>query len=427
MSPEGSQAIAYFDCFCGVSGDMILGALVDAGLDPATLQSELGKLELSDVSLTFEPTQRRGIRATRATVKVADEPISAGCEHHLHHRESAPDPPRQAAPGATATRPAIRHYRDIADILGASQLDDEVRTLSLQIFRRLAMAEAEVHGVDVDEVHFHEVGSLDAIVDVVGAVIGLRLLEIDTVYASPLHCGTGVVNCAHGTIPVPVPAVVALCRDVPVIQTDVAAELVTPTGAAILTTLAAEFGPVPEFVQRGVGYGAGSRDLEARPNVLRVRLGTLRNVRRHGRDEAVLIEANIDDMNPEVYGYLFDRLLEAGARDVYVTPVHMKKGRPGNVLSVLVDEGLTEEMADLILRETTTIGLRFNRVERRVLERSSQTVSTPFGDLRVKVSSHLDGSSRRAPEYDDCARLAREANIPLLSVYEAAMAALKEE
>jgi hypothetical protein len=426
MSPEGAR-IAYFDCFCGISGDMILGALVDAGLDPALLRTELDKLKLSNVSVTFETAERRGIRATRAVVHVSDESITPALEHHLHIHDSADLAPTHSLSLSDAPHQTMRQYRDIVEILDNSHLDEEVRTRSLQIFERLADAEAEVHGVDRDEVHFHEVGALDAIVDVVGAVAGLRLLEIDQVYASPLHCGTGVVNCAHGMIPVPVPAVVALCRDVPVVQTDIAAELVTPTGAAIITTLAAGFGPLSEFVQGGVGYGAGTRDLDARPNVLRVRLGTSRGTRRHASDEAVLIEANIDDMNPEVYGYLFDRLLEEGAKDVYVTPVHMKKGRPGNVLTVLVDEGQMEDIADLILRETTTIGLRFNRVERRVLERSSQTVSTSLGDLRVKVCSHLDGSQRLAPEYEDCARLARANNIPLLSVYEAAMNALKEE
>ena len=425
---RAGSTIDYFDCFCGVSGDMILGALVDAGLDPNLLRTELDKLALDGVSLRFETTSRQGIRATRASLVVADEGITHDSEHHFHRDPVSGQP---AAGSALASVPATRHLRDIVALLETSDLDEEVKSVAKDIFTRLAAAEAEVHGARVEEIHFHEVGALDAVVDVVGAVVGLRLLNVDVVYSSALHCGTGTPHCAHGTLPVPVPAVIALCRNVPMVQTDVTAELVTPTGAAIVTTLAAAYAPNCQFEQTSVGYGAGSRNLETRPNVLRIRLGTLHGeqsepVDRHAADDAMLIEANIDDMNPEIYGYLFDRLLEEGAHDVYVTPVHMKKGRPGNVLGVLVKPADTETMADLILRETTTIGLRFHRVERRVLERSMGTVTTPFGELRIKVSAHLDGSLKRTPEYEDCARLARTHNVPLLTVYTAAISVLDE-
>ena len=428
--------IAYFDCFSGISGDMILGALVDAGLDASLLQAEIAKLDLPDLEVTFEPAARRGIRATRALVRVGGgSPVAAAREHHLELAGAPAVPELSRTATLPRRREAVRHERhddgqtarleDLLNVLRRSQLSAEVQSTCELIFTRLAEAEAEVHGVDSRAVHLHEVGALDAVVDVVGAVAGLRLLGVDTVYASPLYCGTGIVDCAHGALPVPVPAVVALCREVPMVQTDIDAELVTPTGAAIITTLASGFGAVGEFVQHGVGYGAGCRDLASGPNVLRLRLGRASRAG-HGRDEAVLIEANIDDMNPEVYGYLFDLLLGRGAKEVYITPVYMKKGRPGNVLSVLVDTAQVESMADIVLRETTTIGLRFQRVERRLLERTSATVTTPYGDVRVKIS-HLDGTRRNSPEYDDCARLARSRDVPILSVYEAALAAIGED
>ena len=248
-------------------------------------------------------------------------------------------------------------------------------------------------------------------------------MGVAEVCASPLRFGTGFVRCAHGCYPVPVPGVLALCRDVPTEQTDIRAELVTPTGAAIITTLARSFGPQPPFCQQAVGYGAGRRDLEAIPNLLRLRLGE----RAPASERVLLIEANIDDMNPEVYGYLFDRLLgSAGACDVYATPVLMKKGRPGNVLSVLTPADRLDELAEIVLRETTTIGLRYYGVERRVLERQVRTVATPYGAVGVKFSC-IGGRRRAAPEYEDCTRLAQEHQVPLLSVYEAACAAATKE
>ena len=403
--------IAYFDCFAGISGDMTLGALIDAGLDPALLQAELDKLNLSGLSATFHPTTKHGIAGTRAELHVADHPVSPAEEHHV-------DLEHCHAPGS------VRHLEDILSIIRHSHLEESVKTTSARVFQRLTEAEARVHGLAPEEVHLHEVGALDAIGDVVGAVAGLRLLNIDQVYASPLRFGTGLVECAHGHYPVPVPGVLALCEQVPCEQTQIRAELVTPTGAALITTLAESFGPPPAMRQEGVGYGAGRRDLDEVPNLLRVRIGeTIPDLH---QDRAVLVEANIDDMNPEVYGYLFDLLLERGARDVYITPVHMKKGRPGNLLSVLADETELEVVINTLLTETTTIGVRFHRVERRKLERRIITVSTPYGPVRVKVC-YLDDQRRLAPEYDDCAHLARQQNVPILAIYAAARAAIKEE
>ena len=401
--------IAYFDCFSGISGDMILGALLDAGLALADLNREIAKLGVQDVAIERESTARHAIAATRAKVCVAGAPL-ADAEHHLdlsgEHTHAHPH----------------AHLKDITSRIADSRLDDVVKERSIRVFERLCAAEAEVHNAAPAEVALHEVGALDALIDVVGAVAGLQLLGVDEVCASPLRFGTGFVRCAHGRYPVPVPGVVALCRDVPTEQTDIRAELVTPTGAAIITTLASSFGPQPPFCQQAVGYGAGRRDLEAIPNLLRLRLGE----REPASERVLLIEANIDDMNPEVYGYLFDRLLEQGACDVYATPVLMKKGRPGNVLSVLAPVGRLDELAEIVLRETTTIGLRYYGVERRVLERQTRAVATPYGEVGVKFSC-IDGRRRAAPEYEDCARLAQEHQVPLLSVYEAARSAATKE
>ena len=402
--------IAYFDCFAGISGDMVLGALVDAGLEPELLRTELAKLDIADLNVDFQSTSRCAIAATHAQVHLGGNPVSADQEHHLdlehaHHH-------------------GHHHLQDILSRIDASSLDEKVKSTSTRIFERLAAAEAQVHGLPPEQVHLHEVGALDAVVDVVGGVAGLHLLGIDQVYASPLRLGSGFVKCAHGRYPVPVPGVLALCENVPCEQTDVRAELVTPTGAAIITTVATSFGSPPPLRQTRVGYGAGRRDLEQFPNLLRIRIGETHL--ELDQDRMILVEANIDDMNPEVYGYLFDLLLEKGARDVYITPVHMKKGRPGNLLSVLTDEALLDEVIDTVLGETTSIGLRFHPVERRKLKRSSSTVSTAYGPVRVKIC-HFDDQCRLTPEYEDCARLARQRQVPILSVYAAARAALPEE
>ena len=409
--------IAYFDCFSGISGDMVLGAMVDAGLDAELLRLEIDKLNLGDVRVHFSPTERHGIAATRAEVEVEGGPLAAADEQH------------QIAGGTNAAAGNVdhhihRHVEEVLEVLRQSRLDEEVREKAIEIFRRLAAAEARVHGVATEEVHLHEVGTADALVDIVGAVVGLRLLGVEQVFSSPLRCGSGFVQCAHGRYPVPVPAVMELCSGVPLIQTDATSELITPTGAAIITGLAPSFDPPPEFRLRSVGYGAGRRPGREIPNLLRIRIGETEGVL--ARDQAVLVEANIDDMNPEVYGYLFDRLLAGGARDVYVTPVHMKKGRPGSLLSVLADAVQLDRVADIVLSETTTTGLRYHYVERRKLERSSVTVATAYGPVRVKTAS-FDGVARHAPEYDDCARLARLKTVPILTVYEAARNAIEKE
>jgi hypothetical protein len=405
--------IAYFDCFSGISGDMVLGALIDAGLEPALLQEELAKLGRRDISVVFTDTSRHAIAATRAEVCIDNQAIAPLQEHHLDLS------PRRRQ------RHDHAHY-NLADVLNPirqSQLDNAVKDRAIQVFERLAKAEAAVHGVPAEQVHLHEVGAIDAVVDVVGAIAGLQLLGVEQIYASPLRLGTGFVKCAHGRYPVPVPGVLELCRGIPCEQTDIRAELVTPTGAALITSLAS-FDPVPPMRQERVGYGAGKRDLAEGPNLLRLRIGE--TAAQLERDRLVLIEANIDDMNPEIYGYLFDLLLGQGAKDVYITPVYMKKGRPGNLLSVLVEADQVESTAATILAETTTIGVRYHTVERRKLKRRITQVTTPYGPVRLKVVD-LEKDERAVPEYEDCAALARQHNVPLQTVYAAAHAATRED
>lgn len=400
--------LAYFDCFSGISGDMVLGALVDAGLDPEALRQELAKLPVPGIDVTFSPASRLGIAGTAAQVSVNRSPVETDHIHLHSHGESHPH----------------RHLDEILQAIRSSSLDAEVRATAELIYCRLAGAEAEVHGLPPEEVHLHEVGAADAIVDIVGSVVGLRLLGVQQVFASPLRFGTGYVQCAHGRYPVPVPGVLALCKDVPTEQTDVRAELVTPTGAAIITTLAQGYGPVPPMRIDSLGYGAGKRELPEVPNLLRVRLGE--STEQLTRDRVVLLEANIDDMNPEIYGYLSDLLFERGALDVYITPAQMKKGRPGNVLSVLTQPRDQEQIAATILAETTTLGVRHQAVDRLVLQRAIASVDTPYGPVQVKVWD-FDGVRRSAPEYEDCAQLARRHGVPIQSVYAAARAADGEQ
>ena len=382
--------LAYFDCRAGVSGDMILGALVDAGLRIEVLQTELDKLGLEGIRLRAAKVQRHGIAATKVDV--------AAGEGHGHRR-----------------------LKDVLRIIDAADVSSGARRQAGAIFRRLAEAEAEVHGISVERVHFHEVGAADAIADIAGAVIGLEHLGVERVYASPLRFGRGTTRSAHGVLPVPVPAVVALCRNVPAERTDVPFELVTPTGAAVLTTLAQQIGAGPPmFRTRRIGYGAGSRDMDRLPNLLRLEIGDAESSLQ--TDALDLIETNIDDMTPEIYGYLIDRLLAEGARDAYLTPVIMKKGRPGVVLSVLADPERTQAATDLILRETTTLGVRIRRVERQTVARRTAVVETAFGPVTVKVASY-GGSARSAPEFEDCARIAKQQGVPILDVYRAASGA----
>ncbi len=385
--------IAYFDCFAGASGDMILGALLDAGVEPDVWQGELNKLNLSGYELKIDRVQKQGIAATEVRVLVSD----GGQERHL---------------------------AEIEELIGASQLPNGVKETSVEVFRRLAVAEAKVHGTTPDRVHFHEVGGADAIIDIVGAVVGLRLLGAKEIYASALPLGHGFVDCAHGRLPLPAPATVELLQGVPVLSRDVEGELVTPTGAAILTTLAQGFGPFPPMTVEQIGYGAGQRDFPF-PNLLRLLVGTTSPTLDARMETLTLLETNIDDLNPELYGHLMERLFTAGALDVYLTPVQMKKNRPGVLLSVTCPPTQAEALAALVFAETTTIGLRRQEVQRWALARERVEVETPYGTVGVKVAKLSGRVVTASPEYEDCRRLALKSGVPLKKVYAAAEAALR--
>ena len=376
---------AFFDCFAGASGDMILGALIDAGLDLENLRTQLKKLHVSDYSIQAERTVKNGISGTKFTVKIP---------HNHHHRG----------------------LKDIINIINKSNLGQQVKDNSQKIFTRLAEAEAKIHNKSIDQIHFHEVGAVDAIIDIVGTVIGLELLGIQKVSVSRIHVGTGTLECAHGTLPVPPPATLEMLKDVPVFSSGIDGELVTPTGAAILTTLSENFGCLPPMTVTATGYGLGSRDL-AIPNLLRVIIG--KETKHPIEDTVQLIETNIDDMNPQFYEHIMESLFTHGAKDVFLTPVIMKKNRPGVVLSVLTSPALADDLVDVIFRETTTLGVRISEIKKRkILEREIKTISTPWGDARVKIRNVNNGHKSAAPEYDDCKRLAQQHQIPIHTVWE---------
>jgi len=401
--------IAYFDCFSGAAGDMVLGALVDAGLSLPDLQREIDKLELESVRLTADKVTRAGISGTKLSVLLAET------------GRPADHPPDDLSHGH-------HHGRNLAEILALierSALQQPVKQTACSIFRRLAAAEGEVHAKPPEEVHFHEVGAIDSIVDIVGTAAGLHLLGVERVYSSPLRLGSGTVRCAHGELPVPAPATAVLVRNVPVIPTGVQGELTTPTGAAILVTLAGEFGTMPACVIEAVGCGAGSRDVPGRPNILRVFIGQTADDALEA-DLVEVIEANLDDMSPEFFGGLFDRLFEAGALDAFATPIQMKKGRPALLLTALAPPGKALAVQNVIFRETTTFGVRVHEARRRKLPRETCTVRTPLGDVRMKVGRMGERIVRAKPEHDDCARIAREKGVPFREAHEAAMEAWKK-
>jgi hypothetical protein len=390
--------IAYLDAFSGISGDMTVGALVHAGLPLAAIRDAIATLGLHDVEVDAEPVSRSGIRATKFHVRVHGE--------HADHAHGH----------------GHRSWADIRELLRRSALPDVARASALAIFARLAEAEGRVHGVPAERVEFHEVGALDAIVDVVGAALGFAHLGVDAVYAGPLPMGQGFVRAAHGPLPVPAPAVTELLAGRPVRLEDGAAELVTPTGAAIVAALARP-GPVPEMRVDAVAYGAGTRTLADRPNVLRILLGE--PVVAPGADEVVVLETTVDDMSPQLWEHVLDRLLAAGARDAFLVPVVMKKSRPATMLRVLAAPADRDRLAGIVFAETSTIGLRHTTWARMVLPREERTVETPYGTVRVKIAHAPDGTPNVAPEFEDCRRLAAERGVPLKLILQAAVAAVR--
>jgi uncharacterized protein (TIGR00299 family) protein len=376
----------YFDCFSGISGDMILGCLLDLGVPLESLSEELAKLKVKNYTLDARKLVKRNISATKLNVEVGQEK-------------------------------AHRTYPVIEGIIRESGLNSRIQDQATRIFFRLAEAEARVHGTSLDEIHFHEVGAVDAIVDVVGTCIGIEWLGVDRIFSSPLNLGKGLVKGSHGVMPVPAPATAELLKGIPVYSNEADGELVTPTGAAILSTLCHGFGHMPRIVVQAVGYGAGTRDYPDRPNVLRGFLGELvtgsaGREQRGTQETVLLIEANIDDMNPQIYGHLQEKILGLGALDFSICPVQMKKNRPGILLSIVSPRELLDTVCRVLFEETTTLGIRYYEAGRRVLEREVEQFETKWGTVSVKVS-RLDGKIMNfAPEYEDCRKLASQHHVP---------------
>jgi hypothetical protein len=388
----------YFDCFSGAAGDMILAALLHAGLSLDALREIVARLRLPGVELHAQRVSRGGLAATHVSVQVGDE----ACRHH-------------------------RHLPDIEQIIAQAGFSPAVTARALRVFTRLAEAEATVHGIPVEQVHFHEVGAADAIVDIVGACAGIEALGLAQIICSPIATGSGTVQCAHGVLPVPAPATAELLRGVPLAACDEPAELTTPTGAAILTTLADSFGPLPTMRIASIGYGAGTRQNCSRPNVLRLLIGELTPPNPHEEDRVTVLETQMDDAPGQTLAFAAQRLLQAGALDVYLVPIVMKKGRPGQLVTVLCRPEDVAALEDVLFAETTTLGVRQYECLRHKLAREHDSVTTRFGVIRVKVGRRAGQVCQVRPEYEDCASAACESGVPLRAVQEAALQAWAEQ
>jgi uncharacterized protein (TIGR00299 family) protein len=379
--------IAYFDCFSGASGDMILGSMIDAGLSPHLLREELRKLRLPSIRLRIKKVQKGGISATQVIVE--------GKSEKRHHR----------------------NLKEMLKIIDRSSIEAGVKGKSREIFYRIASVEAEIHEKPIDEIHFHEIGGLDSIVDIVGSVWGLCQMGIDKLYVSKVNVGTGFVRCEHGTLPVPAPAALALMKGKPIYSSGVERELLTPTGAAILTAFGCQFGQMPPMSLERIGYGAGRDDLP-HPNLLRLIIGT--STATPGKERVVVIETNIDDMNPQFYDYIMERLLAMGVLEVFFTPIMMKKNRPATLLTVISPGEKLPSVTAFLLRETTTLGLRWREEERSRTEREIISLLTKYGKIHFKLARWEERIVNLAPEYEDCKRWALKKRIPLKEVFEEA-------
>ena len=411
--------VLYFDCFSGASGDMVLGALIDAGVALDDVRRALGSLAISSDSVWTEPVVRTGIRATKFCV-AGEEPVAAhaherahdqvhGHEHHHHHDHNhSHDHGHNHTHNhahETGHHHAHRSLAEIARLIEQSALSGRGKARAKALFQQLGAAEAAIHGTTPDKVHLHEVGALDSIIDIVGAVYALESLGVDRVVASPLNVGSGSIRSAHGLYPVPAPATMRLLKGVPIYSGPQQDELVTPTGALLVTAYATEFGAIPPMKVSAIGYGAGSRDFPDTPNVLRVLIGV--TDAKAPSASVVVIEADIDDMNPQLFGVVMDALQAEGALDVFYTAIQMKKNRPGTLLTVVAPPAARERLTATIFRETTTIGVRYREMSRECLDREEVTVTTPLGAVRVKVARRDGRVINAAPEFEDCARIAR--------------------
>ncbi|MEN3012603.1 MAG: nickel pincer cofactor biosynthesis protein LarC [Dictyoglomus thermophilum] len=371
----------YFDCFSGISGDMILGALIDLGIDVEKWKTELNKIPVKGYKIEISKKQKNSIWGTDVNIIIDD--------HHSH-----------------------RHLEDLLKIVDESGLSENIKTKAKNIFYKIAEAEAKIHNQPIDEVHFHEIGALDTIIDVLGSLILLEMLEVEEIYSSPLPLGSGFVNTAHGTIPVPAPATLEILRGIPVYRDGREGELVTPTGAAIISTVANFVQELPPIRVDKIGYGCGKKDFSF-PNLLRVYVGEL--VESTVKERNIVLETNIDDMNPQIFGYLVEKLFKEGALDVFLTPVYMKKGRPGILLSVIAPLVMEERLSEVIFRETTTLGIRKIYVDKKIMPREIKEIETKWGKVRIKVAN-INGIRKAYPEYEDCKSIAERENIPLKDV-----------
>jgi uncharacterized protein (TIGR00299 family) protein len=412
--------LLYFDCFSGISGDMVLGALIDAGLPLEDLRRALGSLAVSGFDISTRRVLRAGVSATQFIVHEHGTPQTPSThhDHHDHGRSHSHD--HDHAASHSDDREGVHPRRTLSEIfalIDSSGLSAAARDRAKALFRRLGEAEASIHQVPVGEVHLHEVGALDSIIDIVGAVFALEWFGLDRIVSSPLNVGGGMVESAHGLFPVPAPATVKLLGEAPIYGGAVQKELVTPTGALIVSSYASAFGAIPAMTLDAVGYGAGERDFAATPNVLRVLIGrACENDVRPPTERVTVIECEIDDMNPQLFGVAMDRLYEAGALEVFYVPVQMKKNRPGTLLTVVTAPERRSMLADIIFKETTTIGLRHHDVDRECLQRELVTVETPAGAVRVKIAWREGRVVNAVPEFEDCARLAKAGNLSVKEV-----------
>jgi pyridinium-3,5-bisthiocarboxylic acid mononucleotide nickel chelatase len=434
--------IAYLECFSGMSGDMFLGALVDAGVPASLLETTVAALDVG-ARLEVSRVVRGGISATKVDVYVDGEKDlpreefweGQGLLSHRHsgdgherehehhaHSHSHPGETRAGVP-APHEHSHGRGLSEICKIVSAASISESAKRTALAIFDALARAEAKIHGTSVESVHFHEVGAVDAMVDIVCAAVGAEALQVDEIVCSPLNVGGGTVKCAHGTIPVPAPATLELLADAPVYSSGLQVELVTPTGAAIVKTLASRFAAFPGMKIEKSGYGAGTRDFPGHPNVVRITIGEAasNNLAAKTASETItVLEANLDDLSPQVFGYVMDRLFEEGALDAFCMPVQMKKNRPGALLTVLCKPEDASKLTQLIFTETTTLGVRRRDEVRQTLARRWENVGTPWGEVRIKIASMNGTITNFAPEYEDCRRIAAEHHVPLKTVMQEA-------
>src|SRR5579872_981371 len=464
--------IAYLDCFSGISGDMFLAALVDAGVPARLLEQTVAALNIG-ARLEVSRVKRNGITATKVDVfshgekdlprEIYWEQKMGRPEHSTHQhgnhehshakisepvallehnyalqnsatarQENKSTKARSASidsePASHLTEHDTEHHHEhgrglneIRNIIAKTAISDAAKATAVAIFEALGAAEAKIHATDVETVHFHEVGAIDAMVDIVCAAVGVEALGVDEIVCSPLNVGGGTVTCAHGTLPVPAPATLELLKNAPVYSSGIQVELVTPTGAAIVKTLVRRFAPFPQMSVEKIGYGAGTRDFDGHANVVRLSVGEALSELSQDKETITVIEANIDDLNPQVFGYVVDRLLEEGALDAFGVPAQMKKNRPGMLLTVLCRNEDASRLADLIFIETTTLGVRQRQEKRRTLAREWVTIATRWGNVRLKIASMNGTTTNYAPEYEDCRRIASEQHVPLKSVMQEAL------